>query len=106
MNRLQDWILVLDADEKILSSREKLEEILANTEYEGFSIPIYSIVTDMQVIYSCVYCKLYRNKGYRYEGAIHENIMIPNGKIGALDSEVCKVIHYGYLETNMKNRKR
>ena len=101
-----DWILVLDADEKILSSREKLEEILANTEYEGFSIPIYSIVTDMQVMYSCVYCKLYRNKGYRYEGAIHENIMIPNGKIGALDSEVCKVIHYGYLETNMKNRKK
>lgn len=101
-----DWILVLDADEKIMCSREKLEEVLSNTDYEGFSIPIYSIVTDLQVIYSCVYCKLYRNKGYRYEGAIHENIMIPNEKLGSLESDICKVIHYGYLESNLQNKKK
>lgn len=101
-----DWILVLDADEKILCSREKLEEILTTTEFEGFNLPIYSIVDDLQIAYSCIYCKLYKNKGYIYHGAIHENVSVPSEKVTDLSPEICKIIHYGYMKANMINRNK
>lgn len=99
-----DWILVLDADEKIIFNRNALINILENTQHEGFKIPIYSISDSVTITYSCLYCKIFRNKGYRYSGEVHENIQIDYSKIIDLSPDVCKVIHYGYTQENVDSK--
>jgi glycosyltransferase involved in cell wall biosynthesis len=99
-----DWILVLDADEKIICDVDKFRKQLEETEYEGIILPLYNIINKNSIMYSSVYCKLFRNKGYRYNGIIHENINIKPNKIVEFDSSICKIFHYGYMK-NVVNGK-
>lgn len=101
-----DWILMLDADEKLLCNNVAVREILEDSQVEGYEIPLYNIIDSKSVLYSAVYCKLFRNKGYRYKGEIHEQLNIENSGVNVvnIDSTICKVIHYGYLGSNMKKK--
>jgi glycosyltransferase involved in cell wall biosynthesis len=99
-----DWILVLDADEKIICDVDKFRKQLEETEYEGIILPLYNIINKNSIMYSSVYCKLFRNKGYTYNGIIHENINIKPNKIVEFDSSICKIFHYGYMK-NLVNGK-
>lgn len=101
-----DWILVLDADEKLICDTNKLREKLENTEYEGFMLPLYNIITSHMIIRSAVYCKLFRNRGYKYEGAIHEHVNIDSRKVIEYDSDVVKVFHFGYMRSVVNDKKK
>jgi glycosyltransferase involved in cell wall biosynthesis len=108
-NATGDWILILDADEKLLCDPKKVREILESAESDGYKIPLYNIMDKNMVLYSAVYNKLFRNnKGYRYEGSIHEQVHIPNMETDKciLEEKICKVIHYGYLESVVKERNK
>jgi glycosyltransferase involved in cell wall biosynthesis len=104
-----DWILILDADEKLLCDASKVRSILENTEADGYKIPLYNIMSTSMVLYSAVYIKFFRNnKGYKYEGSIHEHVNIPNGMKDkySLEENICKVIHYGYLTSVVKDKNK
>lgn len=105
-NATGDWILMLDADEKLLCDADAVRNILEHSDVEGYEIPLYNIISKTTVVYSAVYCKLFRNKGYRYKGAIHEQINIEGGlkNIKPIDVSLCKVIHYGYIADNVNQR--
>ena len=102
-----DLILVLDADEKLLCDKQKLlAYIEENEEYDAFTFPFYNILSAGKIVYSDVYCKLFKNKGYRYSGAIHEQVDIEKSKIKAVPSDICKIIHYGYMENSKKQEEK
>lgn len=102
-----DLILILDADEKLLCDKEKLLNFIEeNKEFDAFTIPLYNILSAEKIVYSDVYCKLFRNMGYRYNGAIHEQITIEKSKLKAIPSDICKIIHYGYLENTKKQNEK
>jgi glycosyltransferase involved in cell wall biosynthesis len=108
-NATGDWILILDADEKLLCDASKVREILENTQADGYKIPLYNIMSSSMVLYSAVYIKFFRNnKGYRYEGSIHEQVNVSKGitEKYILEENICKVIHYGYLTSVVKERNK
>jgi len=101
-----DWIFVLDADEIISGNFEKVREILKETAYEALTIPLYNIMDEGNAYFSSIYCKLFKNKGYIYSGAIHEQLNLEEGKIGNITEEYCKIAHYGYLNENKKEKNK
>jgi glycosyltransferase involved in cell wall biosynthesis len=102
-----DWILRLDADEKIIfNDIKKLKNILAETNYSGFKVPFHNMQDNGGVVTSQNIVLLYKNLGYRYTGVIHEQINIAGDKIGVIDEEICYVIHYGYMKDIIKNKNK
>lgn len=103
-----DWILMLDADEKLICDPAAVRKELEDSKLEGYEIPLYNIITQQTIVYSSVYCKIFRNKGYKYEGAIHEQIDIKDRfkNIKPIDKNICSVIHYGYIENEVKERNK
>ncbi|MFL0251677.1 glycosyltransferase [Clostridium neuense] len=106
-NATGDWILMMDADEKLLCNPDKVRKILEKPEFEGYKVPLYNITNANMIIFSSVYTKLFKNnKEYRYSGRIHEQLNIPNlGDTKAeMPKEISKIIHYGYLDSVVKER--
>lgn len=108
-NASGDWILILDADEKLLCDATKVREILKDAKIDGYKIPLYNIMDASMILYSAVYTKIFRNKKeYRYSGSIHEQINVPDMQEDGflLDDKICKIIHYGYLVSVVKKRNK
>lgn len=97
-----DWILVLDADEKIVSNRDELIKCISHTQAESFNLRMINIMNNKESLNSWVYCRLFRNKGYRYYRSIHEQLNINRGRIQTLDESTCRIFHYGYLKENLQ----
>lgn len=91
-----DWILMLDADEKILIYKDLKTIIKENDNVEGFYIPFYNIVNSSDIIFSNVYIKLFKNK-YKYKGKIHEQLEVPLEKVRRIGEDEIKIIHFGYI---------
>lgn len=103
-----DWILVLDADERIFCDREKLERFLESREDKAYIIPIYNIMDRYNIIISSTMIRLYKNENPMYSGAIHEQIFV-NGRsyLGdIIDGNICKIYHYGYTESVFKEKNK
>lgn len=101
-----DWILVLDADERIFCNRQRLEEFLISREDKAYIIPIYNIIDRDNIVISSTMVRLYKNDNPRYSGAIHEQIFV-DGKnyFGhVIDANICKIYHYGYTEAIFKEK--
>ncbi len=99
-----NWILMLDADEFIEGDSNEIRKIIESTKYEALTIPLYNILDDNEVFFSSLYYKLFKNKGYRYFGALHEQLNIKNTLIGNVNEEICKIVHYGYLTENINEK--
>ena len=69
---------LLDADERICN-RQKLEDLIAANTSKAYIIPIYNIMDGDNIMVSSSMIRLYKNESPRYEGAIHEQILV-NGK--------------------------
>lgn len=109
-----NWILVLDGDEELdpgclPALREKLDQ----EDCEGFLVKIINYYESGHQIEKApdVVFRLFRNKqGYRYSGAIHEqicdNIMAVNPRAKITVTEDICIYHYGYLtaEVVAKNK--
>ena len=96
-----DWILVLDADERIFADRQKIEEFLNETKEKAFIISIYNIVDRDNILVTSSMTRLYKNENPNYKGAIHEQIEVDGKNIVPvnIDSNICKIYHYGYTKT-------
>lgn len=93
-----DYILILDADERIFCDREKLEEFLKSNNALAYKIPIYNIFENKEIQITAEMIRLYKNQNPIYEGAIHEQITFNGEKnLGVvIDADICKIYHYGY----------
>lgn len=100
-----EWVLFLDADEEIRSTKFYLKEFLQSSLEEGYFVKIKNLEDNQNILNSFSF-RLFRNNPlYRYEGKIHEQILPviqrvnPNTVIDWLDLEI---YHYGYQESQIK----
>lgn len=104
-----DWILVLDADEKFIYDKEKLMQELKQNKDKAYFIPMYNFLSAENIVYSAVMIRLFKNMEPKYEGAIHEQITLQTNKVQtatSFDTSICKIIHYGYLPSNVKEKNK
>ncbi|RCX21044.1 glycosyl transferase family 2 [Anaerobacterium chartisolvens] len=106
-NATGDWILVLDADEKISFERKELFDIMDKEGDSGLKIPFYNFFSNGMVEFAIGMIRLFKRRpGVCYAGAIHEQLTL-NGermKFKILDSKVCRIFHYGYLGKVMDDK--
>lgn len=97
-NAKGDYILILDADERIFCDRLKLEEFLLQSNEFVYTITIYNIYENQEMVVSNGMIRLYKNQNPFYNGAIHEQLEIDGKKrLGAaIDDKICKLYHFGY----------
>ncbi|SFL45560.1 glycosyltransferase [Pelosinus propionicus] len=101
-----DWILVMDADQRLICDAKAIREMLANSTAEGYDIVEESHMGGGAKSKTMAYVKLFRNKGYQYHRAVHEQLNINQSAVESLQESICKIIHYGYLEQNMKEKNK
>lgn len=82
-----DWILVLDADERISDRAEKvIRKLIQDDSVDGYWFPRRNYINDRIYLehgyfYPDWQLRLFRNlKEYRYSGVIHEQIQVPKSK--------------------------
>jgi glycosyltransferase involved in cell wall biosynthesis len=98
-NAKGDYILILDADERIFCDRLKLEEFLLENNELAYTIAIYNVYENQEMVVSSGMIRLYKNQNPFYTGAIHEQLEIDGKKhLGAsIDDKICKIYHFIYL---------
>ncbi|WP_053956181.1 TPR domain-containing glycosyltransferase [Inediibacterium massiliense] len=107
-----DWILIMDADDELeKKDKYKIAPLLDGKEIDFYIFETLSYVgnTIGEDMVSNLNIRIIRNhKGYRYEGAIHEQLKSREGDISKekVKIEKVQIYHYGYLkeETNEKNK--
>ncbi len=121
----QEWILVLDADERISAEDfAKLRDFLAKTEADAVKLEIRNYVKDAGL--GCAVCapseitkgatayrpiklaRVFRNSGYRYVNRVHEMIepSVEAAKGMIIDAPFV-IHHYGILfSSNLKHKLR
>jgi len=106
-----DWILVLDADERLeYIDRNKFNDLLIHSEVEGYFITIESDIGNGEEKIVDQVVRLFKNKAsYRFSGAIHEQVVGSikenNGGEGLASTEF-KIIHRGYLNKRIKEKSK
>jgi len=103
-----DWVLILDADERIFCDRGQLEAFLRNSDQPAYNIPIYNIFDKDSFTVSTSMIRLYKNNNPKYKGAIHEQLEIDGrGYLGGvIDKDICKIYHYGYSSSVFKKKNK
>lgn len=105
-----DWILVLDADEEVIGA-QALRELIAAPGVEGWSLREVNFIGEERGIDSVVMSafRLFRNRPqYRYEGALHEQVMgaVAHAGLGEMRFAGVEIHHYGYLEPTNRAKKK
>lgn len=105
-----DWILVLDADEEVVGAHA-LRELVREEGVEGWSLREVNFIGEERGIDSVVMSafRLFRNRPeYRYEGALHEQVMgkVAHGGFGEMRFAGVEIHHYGYLEPTNRAKKK
>ncbi|OGK16345.1 hypothetical protein A2690_01155 [Candidatus Roizmanbacteria bacterium RIFCSPHIGHO2_01_FULL_39_12b] len=94
-----EWILVLDADERLSKElQNEIKEILSKkTKYDGFFIPYQNHFLGKPINYGGEDYSMIRlfkkDKIVISPDLVHEGFSIPNGNIGKLEG---KILHYSY----------
>jgi glycosyltransferase involved in cell wall biosynthesis len=101
-----DWILVMDADQRLICNSKEIREKLVHSTVDGYDIVEESHMGGGAKSKTMAYVKLFRNKGYQYQRAVHEQLNIDQSVVRSLEESNCKIIHYGYLEQNMKEKNK
>ncbi len=101
-----EWILSIDADERIEVRQDYLRELITNTTKEVFMLPLKNFSGNGDSDYTVIgVLRLFRNLSqYRYIGKIHEQIRIANQEaVGVSDYPV---ISHGNIEPPRRQEKR
>ncbi|HEY9900168.1 MAG TPA: tetratricopeptide repeat protein [Pantanalinema sp.] len=104
-----DWILVLDADERLdEATKHHLKPLLREQNVIGYSLVIENYLGQDEVEGSqmALLFRVFQNRpDIRFEGIIHEQAGPSAGRTG-LKSRNCevKIVHYGYLRSCMDER--
>ena len=102
-----DWILFLDADERIdPDSTPIIEEIIKNNDVEGFRFEFINYIEDGSKTIKSSLLRLFRNNGYHFSGKIHEQIEHEISKKGIIKQVSVVVHHLGYLSKVQANKKK
>ncbi|MEQ9094189.1 MAG: glycosyltransferase, partial [Miltoncostaeaceae bacterium] len=105
-----EWILVLDADEEVIGAHA-LRELIETPGVEGWSLREVNFIGEERGIDSVVMSafRLFRNRPeYRYEGALHEQVMgaVSHAGLGEMRFAGVEIHHYGYLEPTNRAKKK
>lgn len=105
-----EWILVLDADESIYSEDlKKLTDIVQTTKADEIALKFHNFTDEVseENYNTHIGVRLFKNYCFRYEGAIHEQL-VPTNKIISRNPYITdiRVRHYGYLKSNSGQKKR
>lgn len=100
------YILILDADERVFAKKEQLIEHLNKTTSEAYYIPIYNIYENREMTVSASMIRLYKNNHPKYKGAIHEQLYINGHEAIAqnINADIIKIYHYGYSKVIFDNK--
>lgn len=107
-----DWVLWLDADERILIKNETaFKELLLKEDSNVFSVKLLHL-TDSESEEEKKYFISYHNRLFRrtgdffFKGSIHEKLVIEPGIAPKSDNagNCVEIIHYGYGRKNMKEK--
>lgn len=106
----KEWILCMDADDELSSDgKEKILNIVNNDKTTGvYFFKTYSYVGDEEnndIVMNINIRLIRNNRGYKFIGDIHEQILPGPEDMGRLDAmKVGDVIfyHYGYLNEEIK----
>ncbi|GIP00065.1 hypothetical protein J14TS5_51500 [Paenibacillus lautus] len=102
-----DFILVMDADERLVINEEALKEaceFMKRNSASSVRVEIENI-TDNGSTTSWVTRFLPNHSDLRYEGRIHEQVMLNKGISPTWDSSI-KIIHYGYKADILQTKKK
>lgn len=93
------WVLFLDADERLdRDSISILKEIITNNDAaEGYRFTFINYIDDGSSTITSSLFRLFRNKGYRFTGKIHEQIELEVAKNGVIKDVPISIHHFGYL---------
>lgn len=105
-----EWILVLDADEAIYSEDlKKLMDIVQTTKANEIALKFHNFTDEVseENYNTHIGVRLFKNYCFKYEGAIHEQL-VPTNKIISRNPYITdiRVRHYGYLKSNSGQKKR
>ncbi len=105
-----DWVLWLDADEELyMKSPDKLKEYLDTEEAVCYQIRLLHVTDtaleyDKQPYVSYNY-RLFRNKlNFKFNGAIHEKLILPEPIEGTPVNDCLEILHYGYSERDTQRK--
>jgi len=106
-----DWILVLDADERLdESSRNEILKAVRNPSADAYALTFrnYLAADSDARLFVHRACRLYRNRPeYRYTGRVHERVDVQilnsGGRLANLDA---LIHHYGYRPEMMDERRK
>jgi tetratricopeptide (TPR) repeat protein len=106
-----DWILVLDADERLdPDSAARLKDLIASGEADGYNVMIDSPVSgDIVQRFVGNYCRLFRrHDDARFEGRVHEQIYPALRRLGyTVVPSGIRIEHLGYsLDPEALERKK
>lgn len=101
-----EWILSLDADERLEVGHESLRELLKNTTKEAIILPLKSYSGSGGSDYNVIgVLRLFRNLPcYRYIGKIHEQVGIADQEIVGYSEY--PIISHSYIEPRRRQEKR
>ncbi|MBW3519639.1 glycosyltransferase family 2 protein [Flavobacterium sp. NKUCC04_CG] len=90
-----DWILFLDADERItLALQAEILSKINQSNYGGYKLRFPHFFLNRFLYHKADrVTRLVRNNGIYFTGDVHEKLHIPEGKIGILNNYV---LHYTY----------
>ena len=94
-----DWILVMDADERI-EEPKLISKLLEGDDVDAYNVCIRNLQPKGSLTrYELSYLpRLFRNKGYRYEGMVHEQISPSiHAKDGRRVTTNWTIVHHGYM---------
>lgn len=99
-----DWIMVLDADEELElpeDGAERLRALLDSGDCEAYTFQIVSPLGDGQTM-KHEFVRLWRNRqGYRFEGAVHEQILpsiLRVNPLARVEPSGLRILHHGYAQ--------
>ncbi|UHA75033.1 tetratricopeptide repeat protein [Paenibacillus sp. 481] len=105
-----DWVLVLDADERCLTSISDIRTLIYTARHEAFTVQIESRIHDEDVYLSVTHhtVRLFRRRAeYEYRGIIHEDIapsIIEHAGNDSVSASFIRFAHNGLLPSIMQRK--
>jgi tetratricopeptide (TPR) repeat protein len=106
-----DWILVLDADERLdVGAHQLIQKAITNPSVDAYFLPIYNYKGENPGVDVFVHrtCRLFRNRSeYKYEGRVHERIANSIQRSGGRFEYLPAIIHhYGYQPSVIEEKQK
>lgn len=108
-----DWILWLDADEKIEGTRDQLLKLMSSEDYDLYAFRLHNYFGERaqsSQIISMAHPRLFRNGiGFRFRNRIHESLNVEEVLPGEenkkrIGNANVAIWHYGYLDEYVKRK--